>query len=47
MPKNDDILELDLDMEEAELSTKHLAIAMFYSRKSYNPQILFADMLKA
>jgi hypothetical protein len=44
--EEDDIL-LDLDMELAELSPKHLAIAVFYSHKSYNPQVLFADMLKA
>jgi hypothetical protein len=41
------MLELDLDEEEAELSTKHMAIAVFYSRKTYNPQYLFSDMMAA
>jgi hypothetical protein len=41
------MLELDLDEEEAELSSKHMAIAVFYSRKSYNPRYLFSDMMAA
>jgi hypothetical protein len=40
------VLELDLD-EEAELATKFMAIAVFYSRKSYSLQALFGDMLMA
>jgi hypothetical protein len=40
------VLEFDLD-EEAEHACKYLAIAVYYSRKSYNPQALFADMLAA
>jgi hypothetical protein len=43
----EDMLELDLDEEEAELSSKHMAIAVFYSRKSYNPRYLFSDMMAA
>jgi hypothetical protein len=42
-----DILELDLDEEEAELSSKPLAIAIYYSQKSYSPKILFSEMLTA
>jgi hypothetical protein len=42
----DGVLELDLD-EEAEISLRNLAIGVFYSRKSYNPKYLFADMLNA
>jgi hypothetical protein len=34
--KNDDMLEIELNEEEAELVAKFLAIAIFYSRKSYN-----------
>jgi hypothetical protein len=41
------VLEFDLDEEEAEQVSKYLAIAVHYSRKSYNPQALFADMLAA
>jgi hypothetical protein len=40
------VLELDLD-EEVELATKFMAIAVFYSRKSYSLQALFGDMLMA
>jgi hypothetical protein len=49
MVKDDDedgISELDLD-DEAELESKCFTIAIFYSQKSYNPQFLFSDMLKA
>jgi hypothetical protein len=45
--QEDDILELDLDGEEAEISVRNLAIGMFYSRKSYDPKYLFTDMLNA
>jgi hypothetical protein len=34
--ENDDMLEIELNEEEAELVVKFLAIAIFYSRKSYN-----------
>jgi hypothetical protein len=40
-------LELDLDGEVAEIASKCLATAVFFSRKSYSPQYLFSDMLKA
>jgi hypothetical protein len=40
----DNILELDLEDDE-EISRKHLAMAIFYSRKSFNPKVLFVDML--
>jgi hypothetical protein len=42
-----DMIELDLDEEEAEVQSRVLAIAVFYSRKSYNPRVLFADMIAA
>jgi hypothetical protein len=42
---DDGALEFDLDEEEAEQASKYLAIAVFYSRKCYNPQYLFSDML--
>jgi hypothetical protein len=38
---NEDTLEFDLDEEEAVHASKLLAIAVFYSRKSYNPQSIF------
>jgi hypothetical protein len=40
-----EMLELDLDEEEAEVQSRVLAIAVFYSRKSYIPRVLFADMI--
>jgi hypothetical protein len=43
----DGILELDLGEDEAELSQKHLAMAIYYSCKSYNPKVLIAEMLNA
>jgi hypothetical protein len=36
--EKDDMLELDLDEEEAKILSKCMAITIFYSRKSYNPQ---------
>jgi hypothetical protein len=42
-----EMLELNLDEEEAEIQSKVLAIAVFYSRKSYSPHVLFVDMLVA
>jgi hypothetical protein len=45
--EEDDILEMELDVEEVELATKFMAIDVFYSRKSYNLQILFSGMLSA
>jgi hypothetical protein len=45
--KNDDMLEIELNEEEAELVAKFLAIAIFYSRKSYNLQVLYADIILA
>jgi hypothetical protein len=41
---DDEVLELDLE-EEAEVATKFMAIAVYFSQKSYNPKILFSDML--
>jgi hypothetical protein len=41
------ILEVDLLEVEEEIARKFLAIAVFYSKKSYNPQVIFSDMLKA
>jgi hypothetical protein len=43
----DDILEFYLEEEEVEMSQKFLAIAIYYSRKSFNVQFLFFDMLHA
>jgi hypothetical protein len=45
--KEEEFLELDLDVVEAEISLKYLAIGVFYSRKSYNPKYLFLDMMNA
>jgi hypothetical protein len=42
-----EVLEFELDEEEAEQASKYLAIAVFYSRKSCNPQALFSDMMTA
>jgi hypothetical protein len=41
------MLEFDLDEEESALVSDVMAIAVYYSRKSYSPQFLFADMVKA
>jgi hypothetical protein len=41
------MLEFDLDDEETTLISKVMAIAVYYSRKSYSPQFLFSDMVKA
>jgi hypothetical protein len=45
--KEEELLELDLDVVEAKISLKYLAIGVFYSRKSYNPKYLFLDMMNA
>jgi hypothetical protein len=42
VPEED--FEIEFDEEEA-LESKVLGIAVFYSQKSYNPQILFSDMI--
>jgi hypothetical protein len=42
-----DILEFDLEEEEAKMPQKFLAIAIYYSSKSFNVQFLFSDMLHA
>jgi hypothetical protein len=42
-----EILELDLDEEEAEVQSRVLAIVVFYSRKSYSLHVLFAYMIAA
>jgi hypothetical protein len=41
------MLVFDLDDEEIGSASEVMAIAVFYSRKSYSPQFLFSDMLKA
>jgi hypothetical protein len=39
---DENTIEFDLDDDdEAEMASKFLAIAVFYSRKSFNPHILF------
>jgi hypothetical protein len=43
----EDILELDLREEGAELSKQYLAMAIYYSRKSCNPRFLIVEMLNA
>jgi hypothetical protein len=43
----DGMLELDMDEEDAVKSSHVLGIAVFYSKKSYNPQYLFSDMINA
>jgi hypothetical protein len=43
----DDLLELGLEDAEEEISKKHLTIAVYYSHKGFNPQILFSEMFKA
>jgi hypothetical protein len=40
------ILELALDEEEAMETSRCLGIAVFYSWKSFNPKVLFSDMLQ-
>jgi hypothetical protein len=44
---DDCIPELNLDEEDTVQVCKVLATIVFYSRKSYNLQYLFSDMLKA
>jgi hypothetical protein len=43
----DGMLELDLDEDEVVEVAEQVGIAVYYSRKSLNPQILFLDMLQA
>jgi hypothetical protein len=45
--EDEGMLEFDLDDEETEAACEVMAIAVFYSRKSYSSQFLFSDMLKA
>jgi hypothetical protein len=40
-------VEIELDEEEVVESLRVLGIALFYSRKSYNSQFLFSDMIGA
>jgi hypothetical protein len=42
-----DILEFDLDEDDSIHMLKALTIDVFHSQKSYNPQFLFSNMLKA
>jgi hypothetical protein len=44
---DDGMLELDLDEDEAVEEAKLTGIAVYYSRKSFNLQALFSDMLQA
>jgi hypothetical protein len=44
---DEDMLEFDLDEEESIQASKTMAIGVFHSQKSYNPQALFMNMLKA
>jgi hypothetical protein len=41
------ILEFDLEEEATQEAPRLLAIAVFFSRKSFSPKFLFSDMLKA
>jgi hypothetical protein len=41
------MLELDLDEEDVVQFAQLLGLAIFYSRKSYNPQVLISDMISA
>jgi hypothetical protein len=41
------LLELDLEDEASATAAPIRVIAVFFSQKSYNPQILFQDMLSA
>jgi hypothetical protein len=41
------MLEFNLDEEESALVSEVMAIVVYYSHKSYNPQFLFTDMVKA
>jgi hypothetical protein len=43
----EELLEFDLEEEEAEIAHKSLAIAVYYSRKNFNAQYLFSEMLHA
>jgi hypothetical protein len=44
MDENTMEFDLDDDDDEVEMASKFLAIVVFYSRKSFNPHILFSDM---
>jgi hypothetical protein len=41
----EDMLELELDEDDTVKTSKVLGIAVFYYRKSYNPQYLSSDMI--
>jgi hypothetical protein len=43
----ENILELDLEEEEAAIAAKNMAVVVCFSQKSYNPKFLFSDMLHA
>jgi hypothetical protein len=45
--EEDNTLEIDLEDEGVEAVSDCMAIAVYYSHKSYNPQVLLADMLMA
>jgi hypothetical protein len=45
--EQEDLLEIDLDGEEEEISRKFLAIVVYYSRKSFSAKYLFAEMMNA
>jgi hypothetical protein len=45
--EHEDEIEIDIDEEDVVEVSRVLGIAVFYSRKSYNPQFLFSDMISA
>jgi hypothetical protein len=40
-------IEIELDEEDAVEASKMLGVTVYYSRKSFNPQVLFSDMINA
>jgi hypothetical protein len=45
--RHEDELMIDIDGEDVVEASRVLGIAVYYSRKSYNPQFLFSDMISA
>jgi hypothetical protein len=45
--EHEDKLMIDIDGEDVVEASRVLGIAVYYSRKSYNPQFLFSDMISA
>jgi hypothetical protein len=46
-PEEDQEEVLEIDPEEEEIAQKFLAIVVYYSCKSFNAKVLFAEMLNA